>query len=457
MPNVSQQYAVLIASPSDLPEERQAAKQAIWEWNDLHAEAEGVTLLPKMWETHSTPSFGDRPQGIINEQLVAKSDLLIGLFWTKIGSATGVAVSGTAEEIDQIVAAGKPAMLYFSSRPIDPAKIDLKQWEGLKAFKQETYKRALVGSFTSPDDLRLKLKDDLTRQVRVMKKAHVPTHQAPAAPASGDRLYAMVDRVEAAARETEVEEAAATKRAEARWTTFRTKVENEGFRGLAIPKVAYVIDPRAPRDPREAFMFLSVIPLTPLAKPLDTGDVDKQNPKALQPMGSSGWNNDVFGRYIVFHDGVRPRNGRPGRDPNSVTELTDDGCIFAATSMRVGLSNDGSDVIALEEPEYMLLRHLPQYVHALREFGVKGPLEVRVALSGTAGVYVHPSRPILWDTSRFRKLDEDPIHLPPVTITEDMDDAAVASAMRPAFTRVWRDGGLPHDPCFDPTTGKTKA
>jgi len=156
MPNVSQQYAVLIASPSDLPEERQAAKQAIWDWNDLHAEAEGVTLLPKMWETHATPAFGDRPQGIINEQLVKNADLLIGMFWTKIGTSTGAAVSGTAEEIDQIVAAGKPAMLYFSTRAIDPTKIDVKQLKGLKAFKQETYKRALVGSFAwSPSQDKL--------------------------------------------------------------------------------------------------------------------------------------------------------------------------------------------------------------------------------------------------------------------------------------------------------------
>jgi hypothetical protein len=36
------------------------------------------------------------------------------MFWTKLGTATGVAASGTVEEIDRFVAAGKPAMLYFS-------------------------------------------------------------------------------------------------------------------------------------------------------------------------------------------------------------------------------------------------------------------------------------------------------------------------------------------------------
>jgi hypothetical protein len=42
------------------------------------------------------------------------------MFWTKLGTDTGVADSGTVEEIDQFVSAGKPALLYFSSRPINP-------------------------------------------------------------------------------------------------------------------------------------------------------------------------------------------------------------------------------------------------------------------------------------------------------------------------------------------------
>ena len=32
--------------------------------------------------------------------------------------------SGTVEEIDQFVRTNRPAMLYFSRRPIDPTKID---------------------------------------------------------------------------------------------------------------------------------------------------------------------------------------------------------------------------------------------------------------------------------------------------------------------------------------------
>ena len=127
MPFTTDTYRVLIASPSDLAEERQVATDAINEWNSQHAVAEATVLLPVKWETHATPRAGVRPQEAINEELVQTSDILIGMFWTKFGTNTGVAESGTVEEIDQFVNAGKPALLYFSRRPVDPNAINLKQ------------------------------------------------------------------------------------------------------------------------------------------------------------------------------------------------------------------------------------------------------------------------------------------------------------------------------------------
>jgi hypothetical protein len=163
-------YRILIASPSDLVEERQAATETINEWNAQHAASMSVVLLPVKWETHALPHTGIRPQAAINVQLVQDCDLLIGLFWTKIGTDTGVAESGTVEEIDQFVAAGKPAMLYFSSRPIDPNKIDLKQQKRLRAFQKSTYENALVGQFSSVDELQRVLLRDLLGQIRLLEE-----------------------------------------------------------------------------------------------------------------------------------------------------------------------------------------------------------------------------------------------------------------------------------------------
>ncbi|ESX80346.1 hypothetical protein X759_12730 [Mesorhizobium sp. LSHC420B00] len=168
MPFNSTTYRVLIASPSDLAEEREAATEAIHDWNAQHADDQGIVLLPIKWETHASPTTGVRPQEAINRSLVDASDILVGLFWTKLGTSTGVAASGTVEEIDRFVAATKPAMLYFSSRPVDPNKLDLKQQRLLRAFKAETYQNALVGTFQSVPELRTRLLRDLSAQVRSM-------------------------------------------------------------------------------------------------------------------------------------------------------------------------------------------------------------------------------------------------------------------------------------------------
>jgi Domain of unknown function (DUF4062) len=128
-------YRILIASPSDLGEERQVTTDTINEWNAQHAMAESVVLLPVKWETHATARSGIRPQEAINQELVQTSDILVGMFWTRFGTNTGVAESGTVEEIDQFVAASKPALLYFSRRPIDPNTINLKQQQKLQQFR----------------------------------------------------------------------------------------------------------------------------------------------------------------------------------------------------------------------------------------------------------------------------------------------------------------------------------
>jgi hypothetical protein len=175
MPTRSRVYRVMIGSPSDLGEERQAATDAVNEWNAQHADAEGAVLLPIKWETHAIPTSGVRPQSAINDQLVDRCDILVGMFWTKLGSSTGVAASGTVEEIDRFVAAGKPAMLYFSRRKISKDKVDQKQAAKLKKFKTATYKESLVGSFDSVADLKRILLRDLARQMQMLqpdKPAH---------------------------------------------------------------------------------------------------------------------------------------------------------------------------------------------------------------------------------------------------------------------------------------------
>ncbi|HXY88120.1 MAG TPA: hypothetical protein VEG44_06745 [Candidatus Acidoferrales bacterium] len=162
-------YKILIASPSDVADERRTIPEVIHSWNATNSEELGVVLLPVKWETHSTPEMGDSPQTIIDKQLVEGCDLLIGTFWTRIGTPTEIAESGTVEEIEKFVKAGKPVMLYFSSKPVVPDSIDPKQYERLKSFKEKCQKEGLVDQYAEISELREKLSRHLTKVVRDLK------------------------------------------------------------------------------------------------------------------------------------------------------------------------------------------------------------------------------------------------------------------------------------------------
>ena len=161
-------YQVIIASPGDVPRERQLAREIIIEWNSVNSKFKKICLLPVGWEHDSTPEMGNRGQEFINKQILEESDLLIGIFWTKIGSPTGDSISGSVEEIEKHVESGKPAMLYFSNAPVMPDSIDQEQYAKLKEFKEECFKKGLVETFDSIEDFRSKL----TRQLALKINQH---------------------------------------------------------------------------------------------------------------------------------------------------------------------------------------------------------------------------------------------------------------------------------------------
>lgn len=162
----AQVVRVLIASPSDVAEERDRIERAIHRWNADHAESAGVMLLPVRWEENATAEMGMRAQAVINKQLVDSCDLLIGTFWTRMGTPTGVAESGTAEEIQRAIDAGKHVSLYFSNVPVLPANIDTAQMSALEAFRRKQEAAGLVLRYDSPDALERQVSSMLVRVVR---------------------------------------------------------------------------------------------------------------------------------------------------------------------------------------------------------------------------------------------------------------------------------------------------
>jgi phage protein U len=149
-------FKVMIASPSDVFAERNVVREVLSEWNVVHAELRQQVLLPIGWDTHATPQMGDRPQSIINKQVLLGCDVLVGIFWTRIGTTTMEYASGTVEEIEEHIKSGRPAMLYFSSAPVHPDNVDAAQYRRLKEFRSSCQSRGLCEPYSDIQDFRSK-------------------------------------------------------------------------------------------------------------------------------------------------------------------------------------------------------------------------------------------------------------------------------------------------------------
>jgi len=154
MPQQGLIFRALIASPSDCVQERRIIPEVIRAWNAVHSIDKSAIVEPVLWETHSIPAFGDRPQELLNQQLVKSCDLVIGAFWTRLGTPTGKAESGTAEEIEQFRQEGKPVLLYFSSAPAVPESIDPDQYKTLFEYKKGLSASGLYSTYESLADFR---------------------------------------------------------------------------------------------------------------------------------------------------------------------------------------------------------------------------------------------------------------------------------------------------------------
>ncbi|MDP8927145.1 MAG: DUF4062 domain-containing protein [Actinomycetota bacterium] len=166
MPFNATVFRVLIASPGDTGEARKVLQEAIEAWNSLHAEDTGLVLLSVLWERDAWPKMGDHPQSIINRQLVDQSDLLIGTFWTRLGTPTPNADSGTVEEIKLFIEAGKPVLLYFCDQPVHPESVDPAEYARLVRFRDSLKDSGLYDTYGSTEELWRKVTAALTRTVR---------------------------------------------------------------------------------------------------------------------------------------------------------------------------------------------------------------------------------------------------------------------------------------------------
>lgn len=179
---------IAIASPGDVSDEREAIPRVFVRWNDRNTDA---MLHPVMWESTSVPTLGDHPQHILNRQIIDRSELLLAILWSKLGTPTPTARSGTVEEIQQFIAIKGPGrvMLYFCTRnlPYDTDPADLAK---LREFKAEMRSKGLYHEYASVEEFERVLYQHLDAKVAELLQGRLPTPEgvATAPPKIGREL-----------------------------------------------------------------------------------------------------------------------------------------------------------------------------------------------------------------------------------------------------------------------------
>ncbi|MBI4517639.1 MAG: SUMF1/EgtB/PvdO family nonheme iron enzyme [Deltaproteobacteria bacterium] len=141
---------VFIASPGDVTNERAIAESAVLAVSRRMGESQGFVLDAVRWETHALKD-GVRPQAAINQH-VRDCDIFVGILWSRFGTPTSVAESGTEEEFNVAEATRKETgdrptiWMFFSNARPDPKP--LRTPDGLEQWKKVTNFRA---RYEAPD------------------------------------------------------------------------------------------------------------------------------------------------------------------------------------------------------------------------------------------------------------------------------------------------------------------
>lgn len=195
---------IFLASPSDLPEERQAAKAVIDSFNKQWADWLGIQVELIGWED-TFKRFG-RPQEQINVDL-DRCEAFIGMLWRKWGTPPskdgGPYTSGFEEEFERALTnrtkSGRPEMTLFVKK-IDQDFLkdqgpDLKK---VLAFKERIHREHLIlyEEFALLEEFEEKLSTWVTRYVQQLKlqEEPLPTDEAKFDPTNALRTSQTVEQ-----------------------------------------------------------------------------------------------------------------------------------------------------------------------------------------------------------------------------------------------------------------------
>jgi hypothetical protein len=172
-----------IASPSDVDEERCKLEDVVTELNRTCSRHMRVRVDLVKWESHTFPDVGVSAQDVINRQIGDDYDIFIGVMWTRFGTPTRSAGSGTEEEFNrawQRHSEGSPVaiMFYFKDAEVPPSEINLEQLTRIRNFQAKLGKEGVYyWRFRTTDDFVNLARTHLAMKVQQMQSEAGVAHK----------------------------------------------------------------------------------------------------------------------------------------------------------------------------------------------------------------------------------------------------------------------------------------
>lgn len=413
-------YQVMLASPSDLVDERAMFSEVTMRFNRLHGEHDQVMLQPLLWEKDATPRSNIRPQDAIKHELVDKCDILVALFWTKLGEPTIYAESGTAEEIEDVIKAGKDVLIYFSDVPVRPSQVNLAQMVRLDEHKSKLFKENLTGRYASLSEFAQKVGDDLLKTVRRIKGKNVVALQRTTRP------------------ETEEEDSQfniASDRAESIHNQFLERLDDGQFYSVK----------------RDRCVFgLSIVPVKRLARRLTLNMQQLEANADGYCMGRIEPDPIVRGGKSWARKGIDyPNMTTMQEDCNFATELSVEGELFAAMlwqTPRPPHYPPSRWPVDMSVFQPILVKSIYKYLSLLRSVGVGGPWFLTFSLMNAHQTVLVPSLSDITPPTALTPLADSVATIDPHPIDasfDPSDEEAYFQMLRPALDQFWHNWNYP--------------
>lgn len=151
----------MIVSPSDVQAERGIVKDALYRWNELNSRYRNIVFSVLGYDINAHADSGMHPQESLNHQLLEDADLVIAIFWTKLGSPTTEYSSGSVEEITKHMKNGKKVLMYFSNKPVEMKLVNTEQYQKLQTYKASIQGDVFYKEYSSDFDFMQIISNDI--------------------------------------------------------------------------------------------------------------------------------------------------------------------------------------------------------------------------------------------------------------------------------------------------------